>query len=149
MKSRQGGFTLIELVVVITILGILAAFALPRFAGFQGEARLAVINGIAGTMRSAAALAHAKVLAQGSAADADGSITMEGQTVTIVDGYPAEASGGIDAAANIQATGGLSCSTTGGVYVCSYSNVCKVEYDEAASPNAPTVTVTADASNCE
>ncbi|MEE8339097.1 MAG: prepilin-type N-terminal cleavage/methylation domain-containing protein, partial [Xanthomonadales bacterium] len=56
MNKAQKGFTLIELVVVITILGILAAFAFPRFAALEVEARKATINGLAGSVRAAATL---------------------------------------------------------------------------------------------
>ena len=59
MKSHQSrGFTLIELVVVITILGILAAFAIPKFIALDTQARVATINGLAGSVKSAAALAR-------------------------------------------------------------------------------------------
>lgn len=84
-KSNQG-FTLIELVVVITILGILAAFAVPRFASLEGQARLAATQALAGSVRSGASLAHALWLAQGNPASA--SVTMEGVAITIANGYP-------------------------------------------------------------
>ena len=54
LKTR--GFTLIELVVVITILGILAAFAIPKFIALDSQARIATVNGLVGTVKSAAAL---------------------------------------------------------------------------------------------
>ena len=56
MKSNQKGFTLIELVVVIVILGILAATALPKFVDLSGEAETAALNGIAGALSSAASI---------------------------------------------------------------------------------------------
>ena len=85
-KIQQGGFTLIELVVVITILGILAAFAVPRFASLEGQARLAATQALAGSVRSGASLAHALWLAQGDPAST--SVTMEGQAITMANGYP-------------------------------------------------------------
>ena len=84
MYKAQKGFTLIELVVVITILGILAAFAFPRFAALEVEAREAVTDGLAGSIRSASSLAHGLYLAQGSPATVD----MEGNTINMVSGYP-------------------------------------------------------------
>ena len=53
-KKRKGGFTLIELIVVIAILGILAAIAIPRFAGFTGRANLANDDALAQTVANSA-----------------------------------------------------------------------------------------------
>ena len=90
MDKAQKGFTLIELVVVITILGILAAFAFPRFAALEIEARIATINGLAGSVRAAASLAHSVDLVT------TGAVVMEGNTILMVFGYPAIAATGIE-----------------------------------------------------
>ena len=86
MKLQQRGFTLIELVVVITILGILAAFALPRFASLESNARAATVDGLYGSMRSASALVHAVWLANGGGSLA--TINLEGSSVNVsANGY--------------------------------------------------------------
>jgi len=85
-KRIEVGFTLIELVVVVTILGILAAFAVPRFASLEGQARLASTQALAGSVRSGAALAHAVWLAKGDASASD--ILMDDQPITMAFGYP-------------------------------------------------------------
>jgi MSHA pilin protein MshA len=66
MRNQQAGFTLIELVVVIVILGILAATALPKFVDMSGEAETAAVKGVAGAISSAGAINYAKVKAGGT-----------------------------------------------------------------------------------
>ncbi len=83
--SKQRGFTLIELVVVIVILGILAAFAVPKFMGLETQARVATVNAMAGTLRSSAAMARGVWMAQGATGT---TITVEGSTVNMTSGYP-------------------------------------------------------------
>jgi MSHA pilin protein MshA len=99
--NEQRGFTLIELVVVITILGILAAFAVPKFISLDATARAATINGLAGSVRSAAALARGMSMASQN----PNTVTMEGSAVALVNNYPNAGANGILAALNTTATG--------------------------------------------
>jgi MSHA pilin protein MshA len=90
-KKMQQGFTLIELVVVIVILGILAVTAAPKFIDLTGDARASVVEAVKGSINSAADMAHAKALVKGETAST-GSISAAGSTITLVFGWPDTAS---------------------------------------------------------
>jgi len=91
--KKQAGFTLIELVVVIVILGILAATAAPKFIDLTGDARLSVMKGVQGSINSAVSLAHSKALVAGETG-ATGEIEIGGTYYALVNGYPASAHAG-------------------------------------------------------
>ncbi len=147
---------------VIVILGILAAFALPRFADLGADARKSTIQGAAGSIKSAAAIAHSKWLAEGTKPS---SVKLENLDIAMVNGYPqalASRTTGILAAAQVYAAATTDSNRdfdlvgTGGANAGDSITVkskdlptggkCEITYTAPADGSAPVVTV--DVSKC-
>lgn len=146
MKKQQSGFTLIELIMVIVILGILSAFALPRFADLSGEAETAAVQGALGAVKSAAAIAHSAALAQNQTA-ATGSVSLEGTPIGLANGYPEADDICVAAGAGDDFTCAVTGTSASGTAVTTVSpggvdgEPC-FEYTEAGAGAAPTFSAT-------
>ncbi|MCK7458966.1 prepilin-type N-terminal cleavage/methylation domain-containing protein [Idiomarina aminovorans] len=96
---NQKGFTLIELIIVIVVLGILAVTAAPQFIDFSSDARTSTVKGLKGAMQGASQTIYAR-----AAIDDDLGSTGSVNSVDTVNGYPAATEAGIVTAANLDAT---------------------------------------------
>ncbi|WP_299806652.1 Tfp pilus assembly protein FimT/FimU [uncultured Shewanella sp.] len=88
ISAPKRGFTLIEMVVVIIVLGILAVIALPKFVNFHADSKVAVLDGIAAAMKGGLDLVHSKAVIEGENVDF-GSIEYAGVSIPLYNGYPA------------------------------------------------------------
>jgi MSHA pilin protein MshA len=147
MDLKARGFTLIELVVVITILGILAAFAIPKFVALDQQARFATISGLGGSVKSAAALARSLAMATGNPA----TVVMEGAAapVTLAFNYPDGTATGIGAAVNTAIADFTFVAGTPAVWTkVGAPATCTVSYTPAAAAGSVPVVAVALATAC-
>ncbi|KGY07977.1 MULTISPECIES: type II secretion system protein [Vibrio] len=153
--KRQGGFTLIELVVVIVILGILAVTAAPRFLNLQSDARESSLQGLKGAMAGAAGIVYGRAAIDGVEGVSSVTAASSATGIALTFGYPSATTDGIGNAVDglgandgdwIAVSGSGSTATPPVIHY-SFSGsasdtTCFVSYETNASAGAPTITVT-------
>lgn len=138
--SKQQGFTLIELIIVIVLLGILAVTAAPKFLNLQDDARDATLEGIKASLQTSASVVNGKALINDVLGTTDTPVTLDvgSDNVTIVNGYPQATEDNMAALLDIDAadfgTEEISASNSVLVYATGFSDYSSTAPTETEAP---------------
>jgi len=146
--NKAKGFTLIELVVVIVILGILAVTAAPKFIDLTSDAKASVVEAVRGSINSAADMAHAKALVAGQTA-LDGAISVGTSTIDLRYGWP-EASSMADL---LELDSDITAATSGSGATFTHADAtvdanCQASYTNAVTDAETRPSVSSDVTDC-
>ena len=156
--NKQAGFTLVELIIVIVILGILAVTAAPRFLNLQGDANASTLEGLQGSIRSGMNIVNGKSIIASDHKKDEATVTVDtGVAVPTVYGYPAATEEAFEAFLDVNFADGTPNAidsadfnlfvndTTVTIFPNSYTvdattvDDCRIEYTQATATTGPVV----------